>query len=180
MRLGIMSNQLNQTQSQLKNATNALTLAKEAEDVAKAISENEKSRSFSNGQIAYAHIFLGKFQGTPFILESYSDPDSDRFAGKMYELLKQVGWKEVGVVSRGVRDFSVAGIESVGGIVRPSEPNGVVLEVDNANLNLLGAASALDTFLADCHMQSQIVRAANSQWYPGVGSGIRVRIGTSH
>lgn len=128
-------------------------------------------RTFNAEQIAYAHVFWGKFSGTPFVMESFADPDSTRFAEKLESLLNNCNWTEAGIMNGG----NIFIGQGAGGSLQTAEPIGVVIEV-NQN-EPLKAGSALDLFLYRCHIESKLSFVPNPQVVVG-GQGVHVRVGT--
>jgi hypothetical protein len=147
----------------------AQTNAKIALSKAAEIADEQKPRSFSDEQKAYAHILLGKFNGTPFVMESYADPDSTRFREKLIDLLRDNGWVLVGSMSGGNVYMGKEPLQ------KTAEPIGVIIEVNHQEH--LTAASSLDTFLNGCHIESHLIFVPNPPFVAG-GKGVHVRVGT--
>ena len=83
----------------------------------------DEPRTFSDVQKHNAPAFLGHFQGTPFALVSFADPDSARFGEELLDLLKSNNWAVAGWVTGGnITNLRPDGFEET------REPVGVVLE----------------------------------------------------
>lgn len=135
------------------------------------VDEKIKPREISDEKRAYASVFLGKYKGTPFVRESYADPDSIRFGEKLSELLITNGWIMAGSVTGGRIEKQMPN-DPFPKIV---EPVGVEIEVNQPEL--LKAGSALDTFLNGCQFQSKLIFNPHPAMTYG-GQGVHVRIGT--
>jgi hypothetical protein len=128
-------------------------------------------RTFTSEQISSAHIFLDKYANTPFILESFTDPDSTRFGEDLFDLLKKVGWEVGGIVNGADERIQKAGLD----IPRTQEPVGVKIEINDNKYN--DAANALNSFLNGCKIKSEIFVNLHPQFIMG-GNGVHVRVGT--
>lgn len=129
-------------------------------------------RTINAEQGAYGEKLLGKFKGTPFVIESYADPDSTRFAEKVVDFLTANGWHLVGSMGGGrVTTPDPKGLP----LERSLEPSGVVIEVNH--LEHIEAAVFLDFFLSKCDIRSQYICDLHPKFVAG-GEGVHVRVGT--
>lgn len=127
-------------------------------------------RSFSEENQQYAHFLLGKYKGTPFVVESVGGREPTAFGDKISEILTNSGWQSFGRTKAGM---IMGGGENL-------QPAGIRLEVYKHDF--LEPASALDTFLSRCHFHSELVFNPNPGIIiSGIGSddkdGVHVIVG---
>lgn len=156
-----------------QEAASINALSKQAEDIVRK-QHDEGPRTFPDDQKEYATNLLGKYRGTPFVLESFADPESARFGRKLSDLLANSGWGMVGSAS-GDRE-TIQGITSEHiGYPMMAEPSGIVIEVNHPEQ--LQAASALDLLLHRWGMKSRVSFDPHPALVIG-GDGIHLRVGT--
>jgi hypothetical protein len=138
------SNRLAHAEIQLKGASNDLAVATRDAAEARRISEQQKSRGFSEEQKANAGVYLKQYAGTKIIIDaSGDDAEAVTFANILNDLLVSCGWQS-----------KRSGWRLVAGT-----PIGVYITVHRASDADALAVVSLNAFLTSCGIRSEYGRS---------------------